>query len=140
MNPETQHLSSFLRNEALKNLQVLCGWNNTAATFGMFHYEVAPESFWVVKRWADQRGGGGPYVLRSGISSQLEPRAEKKDLHPNLEISCDVILDSDWLKTRVTKYSILIDWRGLIGFSCLILVGCRQFPGYGHEPTVFGKV
>ena len=39
----------------------------------------------------------------------------------------DVILDSDWL----TKFK---------GFSCSILIGCRQLFGFGRNMSVFGNV
>ena len=60
--------------------------------------------------WAGGGRGGGHHVLRQAIASRLKPRAGR-DLHPSRELSGDVMLDSDWLTTRVTKYSILIGCR-----------------------------
>ena len=53
----------------------------------------------------------------------------------------DVILDSDRL-TKLKRFFVLdSDWLTKYeGFSCLILIGCRQFFGFGHKLSVFDNV
>ena len=71
-----------------------------------------------VRVWADQVGGGGrPYCIKIGYSEHT--RAQSGEGSSTLAESSrvffgTVILDSDWLTTRVTWYSILIGWRGCL--------------------------
>ena len=70
---------------------------------------------WLLRVWAEVVGGGETTLcIKIGYS---EPR---RVFHLSRELSCDVMLDSDWLTTRVTYYSILIGCRG-----CSILIGWR---------------
>ena len=80
-------------------------------------------------------GGGGGLVEESPcieIGYREPTRAESREWSSTLAESSRVIFgvvifDSDWL----TKYK---------GFSCSILISCRQLFGFEHEPSVFGNV
>ena len=128
VSPQTHKIQKFPKNDIPqieKSFAVVSGVREILQQLHSQNGWKAQPILWtlksrgVVRVWANQVGGEGPHVLRKAIASRLEPRAEKgpppkpRALRWRNNDSGDVILDSDWLKTGLTYYSILI--------------GCRKF-------------
>ena len=65
-------------------------------------------------------GMDGPPCIKIGNSRSVEPKSRKD--HPSQPRA--------FWSFSVYQYSILISWRG---FLCSILIGCRQFAGFGRK-------
>ena len=81
---------------------------------------------------AELVGGGGGWKTLCIKIGYSEPRgAERREVSSTLAENSrvflgDVILDFDWLTTRVAYYSISIGWRSWRVLSCSILIGWRS--------------
>ena len=83
----------------------------------------------VVYEWADKVGWRSLSIKISySEPTWAQSREETSIIAESSRVFLgDVKLDFDWL----TKFK---------GFSCSILIGCRQFFGFRHNPSVFGNV